>query len=177
MSYYSCKDTPLFSPFLYASKAFDRTNHNLLFAKLMKRNVPMGIVRLLLGWYRQQTTQVKWGTNYSSPYCNQCGKARGSSEPILICCLPGWTLNPAGISQGGMHCGKYGCESVLCGYWNLIIRSAPKNFNGIRIRFWSENFAQNIIRSRSENPKPSSYQTPITITIIFLPHLLNLVII
>jgi len=22
-------------------------------------------------------------------YCNQWGKARGSSEPILICCLPG----------------------------------------------------------------------------------------
>ena len=65
---------------------------------------------------------------------------------------------------------------VLCGYRNLIIRSAPKNLNSIRIRSWSENFAQNIIRSRSENPKPSSYQTPITIT-IFLPYLLNLVII
>jgi len=61
-----------------------------------------------------------------------------------------------------------------CGYWNLIIRSVPKKFNGIRIRSWSENFAQNIIRYRSENPKPSSYQIPITIT-IFLRYLLNLV--
>ena len=49
-------------------------------------------------------------------------------------------------------------EAVLCGYWNVIIRSAPKNFNSIRIRSWSENFAQNIIRSRSEYAKPSSYQ-------------------
>jgi len=49
---------------------FDRTNHNLLFAKLIKRNVPMCIViRLLLSRYRQQTMQVKWGTNYSSPFC------------------------------------------------------------------------------------------------------------
>ena len=55
--YYVSKDTPVFSASLDASKAFDRTNHNLLFAKLIKRNVPMCIVRLLLSWYRQQTMQ------------------------------------------------------------------------------------------------------------------------
>ena len=48
VSYYVNKGTPVFSAFLDASKAFDRTNHNLLFAKLIKRNVPMCIVRLLL---------------------------------------------------------------------------------------------------------------------------------
>ena len=41
--YYVSKDTPVFSASLDASKAFDRTNHNLLFAKLIKRNVPMCI--------------------------------------------------------------------------------------------------------------------------------------
>jgi len=56
VSYYVNKETPVFSALLDASKAFDRTNHNLLFAKLIKRNVPMCIVRLLLSWYRQQTT-------------------------------------------------------------------------------------------------------------------------
>jgi len=67
VSYNVNKDTPVFSAFWDASKAFDRTNHHLLFAKLIKRNVPMCIVRLLLSWYRQQTMQVKWVTNYSSP--------------------------------------------------------------------------------------------------------------
>ena len=55
-------------------------------------------------------------------YCNQRGKARGSSEPILICCLPGWTLNPAGISQGGMHCGKHGCESSNVCWWYICVQ-------------------------------------------------------
>ena len=61
VSYYVNKETPVFSAFLDASKAFDRTNHNLLFAKLIKLNVLMCIV---MSWYRQQTMQVKWGTNY-----------------------------------------------------------------------------------------------------------------
>jgi len=60
LSFYASKDTPVFSAFLDASKAFDRNNHNSLFAKLIKRNVPLCIVRLLLSWYRQQTMQVKW---------------------------------------------------------------------------------------------------------------------
>ena len=36
-SYYVNEDTPVYAAFLYASKAFDRTNHNVLFAKLIKR--------------------------------------------------------------------------------------------------------------------------------------------
>ena len=67
VSYYVSKHTPVFSAFLDASKAFDRTNHNLLFAKLIKHNVPMSIARLLLSWYRQQTMQVNTGSNCSSP--------------------------------------------------------------------------------------------------------------
>ena len=55
--------------------------------------------------------------------------------------------------------------SVLCGYWNLMIRSDPKNFSSIRIRYWCEKYALNIIRCWSENPKPSSYQSPVTITL------------
>jgi len=77
VSYYVNKETPVFSAFLDASKAFDRTNHNLLFAKFIKRNVPMCIVRLLLSWYRQQTMQVKWGTNYSSHFTVTNGVRQG----------------------------------------------------------------------------------------------------
>ena len=56
-------------------------------------------------------------------YCNQRGRSRGRSEPIPICWLPGWTLNPAGIRKSGMHCGKYGCESTNVCWWYMC--SAP----------------------------------------------------
>ena len=59
--------------FLDASKAFDRTNNKLLFAKLIKRSVSVGIVRLLVNWHRQQTMQVNWGTNFASPYNETIG--------------------------------------------------------------------------------------------------------
>ena len=76
-----------------------------------------------------------------------------------------WNCYEFATGCSNFYLSSVGQRSVLCGYWNLIIRSAPKNFIGIRIRSWSENFAQNIIRSRSENTKPSSYQIAITITI------------
>ena len=79
VSYYVSKDVPVFSTFLDAFEAFDRISHNLLFVKLIKRNVPMCIVRLLLSWYRQQTMQVKWGTNYSSPFTVTNGLRQGES--------------------------------------------------------------------------------------------------
>jgi len=59
----------VFSAFSDASKAFDKTNHNLLFAKLIKRNVLRAryIVRLL--W--------DWGTNFSSPFTVTNGVRQG----------------------------------------------------------------------------------------------------
>ena len=74
---YENRETPVFSASLDAPKAFDRTNHNLLFAKLIKRNVPMCIVRLLLSWCRQQIMKVKWGTNYSSLFTATNGVRQG----------------------------------------------------------------------------------------------------
>jgi len=48
VSCYVNKGIQMFSAFLDASKASDITSHNLLFVKLIKRNLPMCIVRLLM---------------------------------------------------------------------------------------------------------------------------------
>ena len=103
MSYYVNKDTPVFSASLDASKAFARTNHSLLIAKLIKRNVPMCIVRLLLSWYRQQTMQAKWGTKYSSPFTVTNGVRQGG---VLSAYLFAVYLDELSIQLGS---GRVGC--------------------------------------------------------------------
>ncbi len=56
---YQSQNSSVFFCFIDASKAFDRINHAKLFVKLLERNVPTYIVRVLMYWYAQQTFQVK----------------------------------------------------------------------------------------------------------------------
>ena len=61
VQYYRHNNSPVFTCFLDASRAFDRVNHWSLFKNLIHRGVPLLIVRLLCYWYNTQTFCVKWG--------------------------------------------------------------------------------------------------------------------
>ena len=50
----------MFMGFLDASKAFDRLKHSLLFEKLIDRNIPGYIIRIMMYWYASQTMYVRW---------------------------------------------------------------------------------------------------------------------
>ena len=66
IAYYNERGGPVFSIFVDSSKAFDRVSHNILFDKLIERNVPLCIVCLLSFWYAHQQMVVKWGNCFSS---------------------------------------------------------------------------------------------------------------
>ena len=62
LHYYRDHNSPIYTCFVDASKAFDKVNHWNLFKKLIYRGVPIILIRILLFWYRNQTFCVKWGS-------------------------------------------------------------------------------------------------------------------
>ena len=60
------QNSPVYACFLDASKAFDRINHWTMFKKLILRDVPIIIVRVLCFWYRTQELCIQWGNMRSS---------------------------------------------------------------------------------------------------------------
>ena len=77
IQYYRSYNSPVYTCFLDASKAFDRVNHWTLFKKLLNRGVPILLVRILLYWYRTQTFCIKWGTMTSCFFSVSNGVRQG----------------------------------------------------------------------------------------------------
>ena len=65
IKYYTRQNSPVYTCFLDASKAFDRISHWTLFKKLIACNTPVLIVRILMFWYQRQSICVKWGKRTS----------------------------------------------------------------------------------------------------------------
>ena len=79
------RSTTVFVTFLDASKAFDRLDHWLLFKKLIKRKVPLFIVRLLIVWYSLQRMHIRWRNTFSTSFCVSNGvKQGGIIFPVLF---------------------------------------------------------------------------------------------
>ena len=74
---YKTLNANIFMCFLDASKAFDRVNHCLLFSKLLKRGVPVFVVRLLSFWYSHQALCVKWAGLTSDVFSVSNGVRQG----------------------------------------------------------------------------------------------------
>ena len=69
VTYYTKQKSSVYTCFLDAAKAFDRVSHWTLFSKLIKRNIPLVIVRIIAFWYQTQPMCIKWGKS-SSTYFN-----------------------------------------------------------------------------------------------------------
>ena len=72
----------VYSCFLDASKAFDRVNHYALFDKLVKRGVPLYIVKILVCWYNVQNMYIRWNNTMSDSVSVSNG---GILSPYLFC--------------------------------------------------------------------------------------------
>ena len=77
IDYYSSMNSPIYICYLDASKAFDRLNFWTLAEKLLDRQFPPIIVRLLLFWYTSQKFFVKWGSTLSEAFGASNGVRQG----------------------------------------------------------------------------------------------------
>ena len=79
------RGTTVFVTFLDASKAFGRLNYWLLFDKLVKKCVPLFIIKLLCFWYTHKKMVVRWGTTISTQFTVSNGiKQSGIISPIIF---------------------------------------------------------------------------------------------
>ena len=78
IKYYNLYNSPVYSCFLDASKAYDRVNHWALFKKLFKRSISVIIVRILMFWYSKQEICIKWGNESSTCFTITNGVRQGS---------------------------------------------------------------------------------------------------
>ena len=85
IEYYKNRRTTVFVTLLDASKAFDRLNYCLLIDKLVKKYVPLFIIKRLCFWYTHKKMVVRWGTTISTQFTVANGvKQGGIISPILF---------------------------------------------------------------------------------------------
>ena len=85
IDFYVSNNSPMYLCFIDLSKAFDRVHHRSLFEKLVKRNIPVVIVRILQYWYNSQMFSVKWGSCISDPFSVTNGVRQGGVlSPLLF---------------------------------------------------------------------------------------------
>ncbi len=83
--WYVHHDSPVFSCLLDASKVFDLVRHDILFVRLLQRDLPPLIVSFLLGWYKSQQFRVRWGDTLSESFSVSNGvRPGGVLSPILF---------------------------------------------------------------------------------------------
>ena len=69
--------SPLHLCDLDPSKVFDRVDHRLLFKKLLNREMPAIIVRMLQNWYGTQFFRIQWRKGISRPFNVSNGVRQG----------------------------------------------------------------------------------------------------
>ena len=77
VDYFTSRGSNVFAAFLDCSKGFDKVNHSGLFQKMIQRKVPLCILNLLIYWYSNLTSVVKWNGSYSYSFPVKSGVRQG----------------------------------------------------------------------------------------------------
>ena len=77
IDYFVQRGSNVFAAFLDCTKGFDKLNHDGMFSKLMNRNVPLCFLQVLIYWYSNLTSVVKWNNVLSESFQVNSGVRQG----------------------------------------------------------------------------------------------------
>ena len=77
VDYFTNWGSSVFAAFLDCSKGFNKVNHHGIFMKLILRGVPLCILDILIYWYLNLTSVVKWNGCFSFSFTVQSGVRQG----------------------------------------------------------------------------------------------------
>ena len=124
IKYYTKQNSTVFTCFLDAAKAFDRVSHWTLFSKMIKKKVPMVIVRVIAFWYQSQPMCIKWG-KANSDYFNVSNGVRqgGVLSPKLFAIYIDDLSNELALCKSGCYINEQCMNHVI--YADDICLLAP----------------------------------------------------
>ena len=106
------------------SKAFDKMNHSALFLKLIKRKIPINLLRIIEYWFSNSFTCVRLGSQYSQFYKQLTGVRQGGAlSPCLFAIFIDDIAKHVSVTGKGCHFG-FTCLSIIL-YADDIILLAP----------------------------------------------------
>ena len=77
IEYFTTHGSNVFATFLDCSKGFDKINHSGLFVKLMQCGIPLCFLNIIIYWYRNLTSVVKWNNSMSNAFHIKSGVRQG----------------------------------------------------------------------------------------------------
>ena len=77
IDYFTSHGSNVFAAFLDCSKGFDKVNHHEMFVKLINRGIPLCILNLLIYWYSNLTSVVRWNNVLSKSFSVASGVRQG----------------------------------------------------------------------------------------------------
>ena len=96
------------------SKAFDKLSHKLLYLKLMDKNVPINLIKILYCWYSSSSMIIKWGDAFSYQVSLTAGVRQGGVlSPMLFACYVDDMLKKLNNSGLGCHINQVCYNAIM----------------------------------------------------------------
>ena len=124
IDYFVKHGSNVFATVLDCSKGFDKIDHSGIFMKLIDRKIPLCFLNIVIYWYRNLSSVVKWNDKLSESFLVTSGVRQGGIlSPRLFILYVDDLLVALRNSGAGCHIGQVFFDAM--GYADDIILLAP----------------------------------------------------